>query len=366
MSNRSRLVQRDSSSGKNITASEAAHLTGRHRPSPALEPMPAPARSRWVRLASVIMVTATIMAVVIVFALRNVERQTKVPPSTPRQHVQHAGSAASTRPGSYIGLYPDGVPASYAGVTAFTAATGVKPNIVPYYSGWLEPFQVTFAAIAAQHGAVPLVQMDPTNINLASIVSGQYDGYLEAYAQAVRAYHHPVILSFGHEMNGGWYSWGYRRTSATVFVAAWRHIVNLFRASRTNNVTWLWTVNVLHPHHQIRVPSPTSWWPGSSYVTWVGIDGYYFNSSFTFASLFGPTIAAVRELTKDPILIAETAAAPAAGQPTKIADLFAGVRLYGLLGFVWFDSVHLEDWRIRSPAAISAFRSAAESYNGSM
>ncbi len=79
---------------------------------------------------------------------------------------------------------------------------------------------------AADHGAVPLVQMDPDDVSIAAIASGQYDGYLSSYAEAVRAYGHPVILSFGHEMNGDWYSWGYRHTSPAVFVAAWRHIVN--------------------------------------------------------------------------------------------------------------------------------------------
>ena len=48
-------------------------------------------------------------------------------------------------------------------------------------------------------------------ISVAKIAAGQYDGYLSAYAEAVRAYRHPVILSFGHEMNGSWYSWGYRQ-----------------------------------------------------------------------------------------------------------------------------------------------------------
>ena len=82
---------------------------------------------------------------------------------------------------------------------------------------------------------------------------------------------------------------------------------------------------------------PARWWPGSSYVNWVGIDGYYYQPSWKFASLFGPTIKAVRALTLDPILISETAA-PGATQPAKIADLFAGIRAYGLLGFVWFDA----------------------------
>jgi mannan endo-1,4-beta-mannosidase len=265
-----------------------------------------------------------------------------------------------TAPGSYVGLYPDGVPASYAGVTAFAAATGITPDVVPYYSGWLEPFQVGFAKAAANHGAVPLVQMDPEDIGVAAIASGKYDTYLIAYAEAVSAYHHPVILSFGHEMNGYWYSWGYQHTSPAVFAAAWRHVVNLFRALGARNVTWMWTVNTIH--ERANVPSPGPWWPGNSYVNWVGIDGYYFNSSSSFASLFGPTIATVRTLTHDPILIAETAAAPAAGQSAKIADLFAGIRLYGLLGFVWFDAVHVEDWRLSSPTAIAAFRRIAGTY----
>jgi mannan endo-1,4-beta-mannosidase len=269
--------------------------------------------------------------------------------------------ALPTRPGSYIGLYPDGVPGSYAGVTAFTAATGVQPDVVSYYSGWQEPFQGGFARAAARDGAVPLVQMDPTGVSLAAIASGRYDSYLIAYAEAVRAYGHPVILSFGHEMNGNWYSWSNQHTSPAMFVSAWRHIVRLFRALGAQNVTWLWTVNVINP--QFGVPSPRRWWPGSNYVTWVGIDGYYLKSSSMFASLFGPTVEAVRGLTRDPILIAETAAAPSVGQPAKIADLFAGVRLYGLLGFVWFDSVHVKDWRLTSAAAIAAFRQAARSYH---
>ena len=124
--------------------------------------------------------------------------------------------------------------------------------------------------------------------------------------------------------------------SPALFVAAWRHIVTVFRQQGADNVTWLWTVNIIDTAR--RDPSPRRGGPASSYVTWVGIDGYYLKPSWTFASLFGPTIKAVRALTLDPILISETGAGPAAGQPAKIADLFAGARAYGLLGFVWFDA----------------------------
>jgi mannan endo-1,4-beta-mannosidase len=262
-----------------------------------------------------------------------------------------SAAAGRARPGTYLGVYVRGAPQSYAGITAFAASTGVRPAVVVYYSGWLERFQAQFAEMAAGHHAAPLVQINPAGVSLAAIAGGRYDSYLRSYAAAVRAFGHRVIISFGHEMNGSWYSWGYRHTAPAVFVAAWRHIVTVFRTVGARNVTWLWTVNII----QRRSKSLALWWPGRSYVNWVGIDGYYYKPSWRFAPLFGPTIKAVRALTLDPILISETAA-PTANQPAKITNLFAGIRAYGLLGFVWFDANKTQDWRISSPAAFAAFR----------
>jgi mannan endo-1,4-beta-mannosidase len=268
------------------------------------------------------------------------------------------------QPQSYLGVYAPPAPDSYAGVSAFTQATGVRPTLVMYYSGWLEQFRLNFAESVAQHDAVVVIQMDPTGVSLSAIASGRYDAYLISYAEAVRSYGKAVIISFGHEMNGSWYSWGYHRSSPANFVAAWRHIVMVFRDAGADNVTWLWTVNVISRVQHKQIPNPAAWWPGSSYVTWVGIDGYYLGPSFRFVSLFGPTVIAIREITDDPILISETGASEAAGQASKIADLAAGVREYGLLGFVWFDARGAMDWRISEPAAISALHDAAQAYVG--
>lgn len=267
-------------------------------------------------------------------------------------------------PASYLGAFVRGVPGSYEPITSFVSATGVRPNVALYYSGWNEKFKSVFAIEAKDNGAVPFIQIEPSRVNLTAIVAGQYDTYLESFATDVASYGaqtgHGVIIGFGHEMNGSWYPWGYRHTSPAVFVAAWRHIVTVFRQQGADDVTWLWTVNIIAPDGGI--PAPAPWWPGSSYVNWVGIDGYYYQPSWTFASLFGPTIKAVRALTLDPILISETGAAPAAGQPGKIADLFAGVRGYGLLGLVWFDANGVRNWRLSSPAAFAAFRQGAQTY----
>lgn len=275
--------------------------------------------------------------------------------------------ALPAHPASYLGVFVKGVPESYAPVRSLTAATGVRPNIALYYSGWYEKFRSAFAIQVNDNGAVPFIQVDPSGINLSAIASGAFDTFLKKFATDVASYGartgQGVIIGFGHEMNGHWYSWSHRHTSPAVFVAAWRHVVTVFRQQGAYDVTWLWTINIIAK--QKDVPSPAPWWPGDSYVTWVGIDGYYLKSPWTFASLFGPTIKAVRALTLDPILIAETGAAPEAGKPAKIADLFAGVRAYGLLGFVWFDANGVKDWRLDSPAAIAAFARGAKAYRRS-
>jgi mannan endo-1,4-beta-mannosidase len=261
----------------------------------------------------------------------------------------------------YLGDHEPNAPGKYTGIEQFAQQVGMQPNLVSYYENWLVPFQPKFAAMAEEHGALTLAEMDPLNISLASIAAGRYDSYLKSYAHAVRAFGSPVVVSFGHEMNGNWYSWGSPQTSPPVFVKAWRHIVTVFREAGATNVIWLWTVNVVNP--SIPIPSPSPWWPGSSYVTWVGIDGYFYLQSQSFAQLFGPTIVDVRGLTSDPILIAETGAVSSTNQASKINEIFAGIRTYGLLGFVWFDeNTQGRAWRIDSPAAFAAFRRDASEF----
>jgi hypothetical protein len=269
----------------------------------------------------------------------------------------------STRPDSYWGLYGPGAPASYAPVAKFAGRVHAQPKIALYFSGWGEAFRTSFAEQARRHGAVTLVQIDPSRVNVSQIAAGRYNSYLNSYANQVRAYRFPVIISFGHEMNGSWYGWSWKWTTPLTFISAWRHIVSVFRQVKVRNVTWMWTVN--------RSESGTrpilEFWPGASYVTWIGIDGYWLDSSESFQTLFGETVIEVRHFSSKPILIAETAVGPIAG-PSKITDLFSGVRMDRLLGLVWFDKreqggYYHQDWRLEDdPAALSAFRRAVAKY----
>ena len=271
---------------------------------------------------------------------------------------------AATPERHYLGVYePDGQ-MTYQPFGKFAAAVGHRPDILLYYSGWYERFRAPFARMARTNGAIPCIQIQPAGVSLAAIAAGRYDVYLRSYAAQVRAYGHPVIIGFAHEMNAPWYPWGNKHTSPRTWIAAWRHIVDVFRAQGAGNVTWLWTINRYNPRITGHV---RDWWPGASYVTWVGIDGYYFAPWETFKDVFQQTINDVRAFTRDPILLSETAVGPSAGT-SKIPDLFAGMRRDHLLGLIWFDKAQHQgtahqDWRLEdNPAALALFRRAVHRY----
>jgi mannan endo-1,4-beta-mannosidase len=259
------------------------------------------------------------------------------------------------RTAAYWGIYEPRAPTSYRPIQRFTALMGGKaPGIVLYFSGWGEPFQAAYARTARAHQALTVVQIQPGGVSLAAITAGRFDGYLRSYARQVRAFGHPVIISFAHEMNGPWYPWGFGHVRPRTWIAAWRHVVTVFRRQGADNVTWMWTVNITGSG----IPSPRRWWPGSAYVTWVGIDGYYYLADDTFGGVLGPTITDVRTFTGKPILIAETGITPGS-VPGAMPGLIAGIRQQHLLGLVWFDADAGLNWRLEGhPAAVAAFRGA--------
>ena len=271
---------------------------------------------------------------------------------------------------SYLGVFeagnPAGTPPSYESIEQFSHMARKRPNLVAYYSGWAQPFNVSYANMLHGHGAIPFVQIDPSFAKVPAVPAGTYDTYLRSYADSVRDYGHAVVIGFGHEMNGNWYSWGYGNTSPKAFVAAWRHIVKLFQQEGAYNVTWLWTVNQMarpgsQPIH--------AWWPGSKYVSWVGIDGYYVPGSDNFGSVFGSTISQVKAFTQKPILLSETGVSPKINNRfAAIEDIFNSLQSQSLLGVVWFDEnqspqgPYRQDWRIEGHSqsdtqAQAAFRS---------
>jgi hypothetical protein len=236
---------------------------------------------------------------------------------------QMAGGGAGS---AVTGIVTDNLP-------AFDSLCGCRPDAAIHYVHWDAAPSMTLAQIMIRDGALPMLELEPYGASLTAIASGRYDTWLRAYARAVRSLHARVLMSYAPEANGNWYSWSHDHSSASAEVAAWRHVVTVFRRAGAHNVTWVWVINVIY-RGSGRL---ASLWPGAGYVNEVGIDGYFLSWRDTFATVFGPTLASLRRITAKPVLITETSATPSAGQIRVLRQVAAGVTHYHLTGFTWFD-----------------------------
>lgn len=259
------------------------------------------------------------------------------------------------------------LPANVTGVVsndlaAFDSACGCHPNLAVHYARWGDIPDSSRKLVTAMSatGAAPMLEISPSKTSLSDITAGKTDKWIRSYATMVRDLKTPVFLSFAPEANGNWYSWGWDHSPPAEEVAAWRHVVSVFRQAGAANARWIWIVNQEWPGSgPLR-----QLWPGASYVDEIGIDGYFKTARDTFGSVFAPTIKDVRAVAPGkPVLITETGAAPRAGKERALAELARGVRRYKLNGFVWFDidqgstSQSHADWSLEhSPPALAAYK----------
>ena len=231
-----------------------------------------------------------------------------------------------------------------------------------YYSGWAEQFPSSFAREAPQPSPIPYVQIDPTYATvsadrrrrlrcLPADLRRQRPGLRSRRGHRLRARDERSLVLMGIPQH----------VPPATFVAAWRHIVTLFRDEGADNVTWLWTVNQWTPDGTGPI---AAWWPGQGYVTWVGIDGYYVQVRVTLSATSSAAPSARCE--GSPRTRSCCPRPPWALRSDRFAndrDLFNDCASTRLLGVVWFDcrSDHWgptsQNWRIEgNPPAENAFR----------
>jgi hypothetical protein len=265
-----------------------------------------------------------------------------------------------------LGVAPAGIKAGPASLDSFARLIGRQPDVVEFYQGLTEPFDASAAAGTASTGALPLDSWGPAGTDLARIVSGLDDAYLISFADQVRKFRGPLALTLGHEMNAPWSGWWGRKgpTDPHLFVAAWRHVHEIFARRAAHNVIWVWTVNI---EAGGAVP-PAPYYPGARYVDWLGVDGYFHPGlPTTFDALFGPTLADLRSHYAQPILIVETGAQHTRLRPGEIQSAFRSVSTApDLIGFIWFDydllSTEGVDWRLDGdPSSVAVYRRDAAS-----
>jgi len=254
----------------------------------------------------------------------------------------------------------------------FAEAVGKPPNMLKTFQEWGGAFDAAQAKATWEQGAIPFIDIEPFKPTMKVIAAGGWavDRYIEQYATAIKMTNVPVAYSFGHEFNGDWYEWGEcfptkpksiackNGNTAKDFVAAWKHIHDVFERVGAGNVIWVWSPNTI----KRGLPGLADYYPGDAYVDWVGVSGYMTPGGpdpQIFNNVFKPTMDETRKFSQKPFVMTETASN--AG-PRKLADikyLFTGVyRRPDVLGFIWFDVKKPEgDYRLSTgKGSVAAFK----------
>jgi hypothetical protein len=149
----------------------------------------------------------------------------------------------------------------------------------------------------------------------AAIIAGTYDTQLQQQAAAVKALGSTILVRFNPEMTTNLYDPCFAgfpvkqnlSLAGKEYIAAWKHVVDLFRTAGATNVKWVWAPGA--PTYAQGI-----WYyfyPGSDYVDWIAVDVYnnVGDTPADFATWPGlPSYeAAIPQLGK-PMMISETAA----------------------------------------------------------
>jgi hypothetical protein len=230
-----------------------------------------------------------------------------------------------------------------------------------------------------EHGAIPVFswssQSIPSSLNepnfqLGDVIAGTYDSYIRKFAEEARDWGHPFFLRFNWEMNGTWFPWseGVNGNQSGEYVAAWRHVHDIFTSVGATNATWVWCPNI-DPAGKFQ--DLASLYPGGEYVDWTGLDGYNWGPKkggwASFDHLYRSTYATITEAVAPgkPLLIGEMGSTETGGSKASwISEALAAIpgAYPQVRGVLWFDKFDDGmDWPIEtSSSATEAFADGIE------
>lgn len=303
--------------------------------------------------------------------------------------------------GAEIGAFVDASPPTATAIKGFEHLSGRHIASVLWYQGWDASSQPPFpnAALNTQtrdhdgyHTHIILHLTWEPWVKLSQIANGNYDTYLTSYATQAKAWGEEIRLRFAHEMiqdnvfdncNGQvgcpeWYPW---QDQPANYIAAFRHVHDVFKNAGATNVKFVWCPN----NYPFDLSIVQLYYPGQNYVDWLCMDGYNptdkdgtpgYPDWYWFDDIFYPIYHTLIDHTdifgNKPVMIGEFASCEAgpyeeSGQtkPTWITNAFNRIKspdYAQIKAFYWFNINKECDWRINSSSpSRTAFHNAMTS-----
>lgn len=274
----------------------------------------------------------------------------------------HPPPAAANR--IALGVYIRGVEEDPGRLDRYAEQVGRRPAIVGAYKRWdVRPFHPPELREIASRGAIPMVSWEPwgaddRGFRLSAIARGRHDAYVRRSAREAKQWGGPILLRFGQEMNGSWATWqrGVDGATGPRFVAAWRHLVKVFRQVGADNVQWVWCPYVDNG----KLPF-LRFYPGERWLDWVALDGFNWGAPKawqSFSDVFDRSYRKLASLTSKPIMIAEAGSGEGGGSKARWLHRALSrqlPRLKRVRAVVWFSATDGSDFRVdSSPTALAA------------
>ena len=238
-----------------------------------------------------------------------------------------------------LGAYDGGIPATLEGIERLEQALGTTLPLIQFYTAWgdkpEQQFPLVLVNAITELGSIPVITWEPwlsdfesgrhphialrdvrESHGMAAVARGDYDFYIDAWARAAARFGRPLLVRFGHEMNDAYrYPWGPQNNTKEEFIAAWRRVVERFRAAGAGNVLWVWSPHVAYEYWE-------QYYPGDAYVDWVATGELNFGPIaqwsrwWTFDEIFGSKYPQMARFGK-PIMIAEFGSLAVGGDRTE-------------------------------------------------
>jgi Glycosyl hydrolase family 26 len=253
-----------------------------------------------------------------------------------------------------------------AGILSFEHAVGRKLAINSLYTTWSDPMPAALASWDLRGGRVPMITW--AGASSAVIASGADDAQIRAAALGLKAVGGPVLLRYFPEMD---YSFQAKTAGTPAqYIAAWRHLHDIFASVGAANVHWVWCPSAIG----FATGSAQRFYPGDSYVDWIGADGYNWAPELkgttwrSFATIFSAFYQWGEHEAK-PLLVGEFGAVE--GKPGEKAEWLRQVgqelsaQFPRIKAIIYFNSIHENfglqfDWKVTSsPSALAGFRALA-------
>ena len=194
------------------------------------------------------------------------------------------------------GVFIDGTPPDLTQLNYYESYLGHQDR-VGYFTSFASDLPKASVQAVTSRGSRAYVVWQPyddsvgitargTTSLLPFINSGQYDNQILEWAVTAKENNLAMDITFGHEMNGDWFNWGFdgghNGNTAATYEAAFKHVVDIFRkvekdssVSGTMDVDFVWTVNAnWQDNFSACFPDGIDPYMNEPYVDRMGMNGF--------------------------------------------------------------------------------------------